>query len=104
MVEKPPPMPSRPTTPPPHLTLNTSLRGTPAAIPNKHIPVCSPGRAPAVGLSPPPPRPPPSILYPVDRFTKALETPTLYTIDPSTVAEAIEHHATQPLPDPKLVF
>ncbi|KAF2672379.1 dual specificity protein phosphatase PPS1 [Microthyrium microscopicum] len=113
IVEQAPTLPSRPTTPPPHLTLNTSLRGTPAPIPNKHIPVCSPGPTPAVSLNTPPTSPPTkiptsrsqlSLLYPVENFTKILETPVVYSIEPSTVADALEYQATQPLPDPKQVF
>jgi dual specificity MAP kinase phosphatase len=104
---------SRTSTPPPHLTLNTSTRGTPAAIPNKHLPICSPGRGPVSGLTTPPASPPSksaslsvssSILYPPESFAKLSESPPIYSIGASTLVDAIEHHATQPLPDPKHVF
>lgn len=104
-----PAMPARTATPPPHLTLNTSSRGTPAAIPNKHLPVCTPGprRLPqspasvvtrdAVVLT--------SLLSsPADQFMLLLNEPPIYSIDARTLHEALDHLATQPLPDPKSVF
>jgi dual specificity MAP kinase phosphatase len=113
IVEQAPTIPSRPTTPPPHLTLNTSVRGTPAPIPNKHIPVCSPGRAPGTGLTTPPTSPPTRnsslasvsyVLHPADPFSTVSLTPKVYAIESAKVHEALERYATQPLPDPKLVF
>jgi dual specificity MAP kinase phosphatase len=102
-------MPSRSPTPPPHLSLNTSSRGTPTAIPNKHIPVCSPGGLPAT-----PPASPPrkdslvetsSITYPPDAYcTQYSDDPPVYTITADRMAEALEHMATQPLPNPDQVF
>ncbi|KAJ4368275.1 tyrosine/serine/threonine protein phosphatase pps1 [Neocucurbitaria cava] len=103
------PMPARSPTPPPHLSLNTSSRGTPTAIPNKHIPVCSPGGLPAT-----PPASPPrqdslietsSITYPPDTYCSAYsDDPPVYTITADRMAEALEHIATQPLPNPEQVF
>lgn len=102
-------MPARSPTPPPHLSLNTSSRGTPTAIPNKHIPVCSPGGLPAT-----PPASPPrqdslietsSITYPPDTYCSAYsDDPPVYTITADRMAEALEHIATQPLPNPEQVF
>ncbi|KAF1990872.1 dual specificity protein phosphatase PPS1 [Aulographum hederae CBS 113979] len=101
----------RSSTPPPHLTLNTSSRGTPAAIPNKHIPICSPGPRPDSGLDTPPSSPPKdaliettSLLHPPDQYTKISDEPPVYEIDANTCAEALECISTQALPDPKLVF
>lgn len=104
-----PSMPGRSSTPPPHLSLNTSSRGTPAPIPNKHIPVCPPGDLPAT-----PPASPPrhdslietsSITYPPHAFcSKYSDDPPLYTITADRLAEALEHIATQPLPNPEQVF
>ncbi len=104
-----PPMPGRSASPPPHLSLNTSSRGTPAAIPNKHIPVCPPGGLPAT-----PPASPPrqdsvtetsSITYPPDAYCSLYSNdPPVYTITADRMAEAIEHLATQPLPNPEQVF
>lgn len=94
-------------TPPPvspALSLNVRPR-TPTTIPNKHIPVCPPGSAPqatspvepaGVSLT--------SLLYPPDRFKKLSKSPPIYAIDGATLAAAIDHLATQPLPDPKQVF
>lgn len=107
-----PAMPSRTATPPPHLTLNTSARGTPAAVPNKHIPVCSPGPRPAAkGLETPPASPPnskaaveqPTLSYPSD-FHQIVHDPPVYSIDADSVARAIEADSTAVLPEPKLVF
>lgn len=112
MVALPPSLPTRPQTPPPQLTLNTSAKGSPAPIPNKHLPICSPGPRPTSGLETPPASPPTkqvtihttSILSPPDRHTKVSEDPSIYSISAETLAEAIEHVSTQPLPDPKEVF
>jgi dual specificity MAP kinase phosphatase len=115
LVEHAPALPqctSRPATPPPHITLNTSIRGTPAAVPNKHIPVCSPGNAPESSAlkspisSPATPlfRPTSTILSSPDVFLKLQATPPIYSIEASTVADVLEEQATRPLPDPKRVF
>lgn len=97
-------------TPPPvsqGLTLNSRPR-TPTPIPNKHLPTCPTGPAPSFTQLP---SPPPangnylnSLLYPPDRFKKLCKEPPIYAIDASTLAAAIEHLASQPLPDPKQVF
>jgi dual specificity MAP kinase phosphatase len=106
-------MPGRSSTPPPHLTLNTSSRGTPAAVPNKHIPVCSPGPVPYRGLETPPASPPTkdsaietsSITYPPSRYcTEFSDDPPIYTINAQRTAQALEHLAAQPLPNPEHVF
>ncbi|KAF2799026.1 dual specificity protein phosphatase-like protein PPS1 [Melanomma pulvis-pyrius CBS 109.77] len=106
-------MPARSSTPPPHLTLNTSSRGTPAAIPNKHIPVCSPGPVPARGLETPPASPPSkdslietsSITHPPHTYcTEFSQDPPIFTISAQRMAQAIEHMSTQALPNPEQVF
>ncbi|KAF2429014.1 tyrosine protein phosphatase 1 [Tothia fuscella] len=112
VARAPPVLPSRTSTPPTHLTLNTSSRGTPAAVPNKHLPVCSPGPRPSHGLETPPASPPSahntlkpsSVLDPPDRFRKVVDDHPVHSIDASTLVRALEQHASQPLPDPKLVF
>ncbi|KAH7130500.1 dual specificity protein phosphatase PPS1 [Dendryphion nanum] len=115
MVARAPALPERASTPPPHLTLtlNTSSHGTPAAIPNKHIPVCSPGPVPVRGLDTPPSSPPTkesiietsSITHPpylhCDLYS---EEPPVYTITAQKLEHAFEHMATQPLPNPDQVF
>jgi dual specificity MAP kinase phosphatase len=112
IVARAPPLPARTSTPPPHLTLNTSSRGTPTAVPNKHLPICSPGPRPAHGLETPPASPPSirsvlkhtSVLNPPDRFRKIADDSPAYSIAAATLAEALKEYASQPLPDPKLVF
>ena len=110
-VARAPALPMRSSTPPPHITINTSSRGTPAAVPNKHIPVCSPGPRPS-GLETPPASPPQensvletsSKLHPPTKFERLAESPPVYSLSASSFADAIEHHATTPLPNPKQVF
>jgi dual specificity MAP kinase phosphatase len=110
IVEQAPALPSRPTTPPPHITLNTSIRGTPAAIPNKHIPVCPTGKAPSPTLITSPQTPnlasrlPKTVLSSTENFLKLQDSPDVYCIEPSTVLDALEEQASQPLPDAKRVF
>ncbi|KAF2199131.1 dual specificity protein phosphatase-like protein PPS1 [Delitschia confertaspora ATCC 74209] len=103
----------RTSTPPPHLTLNTSSRGTPAAVPNKYIPVCSPGPVPARGLDTPPASPPSrnsyietsSITYPPEACGHQYSLdPPVWTISAAKMAQALEHISTQPLPHPEQVF
>ena len=105
-------VPARSATPPPHLSLNTSSRGTPAAIPNKHIPTCSPGPQPA-GRPDTPPASPPSAtsnietssrLCPPDQYLKLSNDPPTYSITASDLAAALEYISTQALPDPRQVF
>ncbi|KAF2265694.1 dual specificity protein phosphatase-like protein PPS1 [Lojkania enalia] len=113
VVARAPPMPARSSTPPPHLTLNTSSRGTPAAVPNKHIPVCPPGPVPARTLDTPPASPPSkdsvvetsSITYPPSAHCSEFSRdPPLWTITTVKLAEALEHLSTQALPNPEQVF
>ncbi|KAF2188226.1 dual specificity protein phosphatase-like protein PPS1 [Zopfia rhizophila CBS 207.26] len=113
IVARAPPMPGRSSTPPSHLTLNTSSRGTPAAVPNKHIPVCSPGPVPARGLETPPASPPSkdslietsSITYPPDVYCNEYSRdPPVWTISGQRLAQALDHISTQPLPYPEQVF
>ena len=104
-------------TPPPLMTgisIDTSkLKAAP--IPNKHIPYCSPGPAPSIQARTPatPPASPPakhlstqpfSKLYPPDRFRKLSDSPPVYSIDALELSAALDHNATQPLPEPKQVF
>ena len=110
------PVPRQSPTPPPQesvLSLDTT-RPNSAPIPNKHIPYCSPGPAPAFQRQPPatPPDSPPtnhsilqtSLLQPADRFPRVSNHPPIYSINVSTLAAASNQLATQILPDPKLVF
>lgn len=82
-------------------------------IPNKHIPVCPPGPTPVEKPDTPPQSPPSkeltlqprSLLYPPDNYKQlSAGTSTIYEIDASGVAAALDHIAGQPLPDPSQVF
>ena len=96
------------------LTLDTTKFNS-APIPNKHIPYCSPGPAPALQSRAPatPPASPPSkyqsvhtfsVLHPTDKFQKLFDNPPVYSIDAATISLALSTAASQPLPDPRLVF
>ncbi|KAI9836420.1 MAG: hypothetical protein M1819_001451 [Sarea resinae] len=115
VVARPPaPVRQSPTPPPlpPTLTLNTSSRGIPVPVPNKHIPVCPTGPSPAQTPATPPASPPTkhlsiqtsSILHPTENYLRIIDSPPVYSIDPPTLAAALDHIATQPLPEPKQVF
>lgn len=106
-------VPDRSTTPPPHINLNTSSRGSPSAVPNKHIPVCPPGPVPVQGLETPPSSPPSktallqtsSLLYTPDTQGHLFsQDPPLYYLNGNKLAAALEHSATQPLPNASYVF
>ncbi|KAB5585392.1 hypothetical protein GE09DRAFT_25018 [Coniochaeta sp. 2T2.1] len=82
-------------------------------VPNKHIPACPPGPVPHDELNAPPPSPPGpedehsphSLLFPPDNHVRLQSGPySLYRIDAAGVADALDHLARQPLPDPSLVF
>ncbi|KAI9894588.1 MAG: tyrosine/serine/threonine protein phosphatase pps1 [Vezdaea aestivalis] len=103
----------QPTPPPPLsapiLTLNTSSKAVPV-VPNKHLPICSPGSPPTLTPETPPASPPkyqniqPSLLHPPTRYPLRCKSPPVYSIDSSALSAALHHNASQPLPDPKLVF
>ncbi|USW57370.1 Putative tyrosine-specific protein phosphatase [Septoria linicola] len=103
----------RASTPPPQLSLNTTLRGTPAPVPNKHLPFCSPGPRPASsGLDTPPASPPSptqlietsSLTYPPNGFEKVSNDPPMYSISAEKLSLSLNHLASQPLPATKQVF
>lgn len=114
MVARASAIPERTTTPPPHLILNTTSHGTPTAIPNKHLPVCSPGPIPAQSPDTPPPDSPPtqdgvieasSITHPPHvHCLPYTQDPPIYTITAKKLEMAIEYMSTQPLPNPDQVF
>lgn len=96
------------------LSLNTSVRGTPAAIPNKHLPTCSPGPRPSghrlsSPVTPSPSSPPQlietsSLLHPPDRYSKISARPSIYALGADQLSAALDHAASQLLPDPSHVF
>ena len=108
-------------TPPPLasavLTIDISkFKSSKPAVPNKHIPYCSPGPAPNGFLpqspSTPPDSPPTkhsdppllSILYPAEKHTRINDSPPVYSISASTLASAMEQYATTPMSEAKQVF
>ncbi|KAI8407273.1 hypothetical protein FOFC_12708 [Fusarium oxysporum] len=109
----PPHRPSSTITPP--LSLESSSSSTSPCsvpVPNKHLPICPTGPARPDEPDTPPPSPPSqdqlqqtSALYPLDGF-KRLESGELsiYELDASSVAQALDVASRQPLPDPALVF
>ncbi|EDN93732.1 hypothetical protein SS1G_09599 [Sclerotinia sclerotiorum 1980 UF-70] len=85
----------------------------PIPIPNKHLPVCPTGPAPAEKPDTPPHSPPTkelslpqrSLLYPpVNYKSRYVDSSIIYEIDAAGVTAALEHLASQPLPDPSQVF
>ena len=109
-------LPARTATPPPTLSINTSNRGTPAAVPNKHIPFCSPGPRPHSRQLDTPPHSPPSphhhptettsLTHPPTAYPKISHegSPLLYSITAQQLSHALDHLATQPLPAARQVF
>ena len=82
-------------------------------VPNKHLQSLSPGLPPPQAPDTPPESPTTrrssltnlsSPLYPPGRFHVALQSPAVYAIDIDHLAAAIEHCASQSLPDAKAVF
>lgn len=99
----------------PVLTLDgiNTASACPLPIPNKHLPICPPGPAPAAKPDTPPASPPSkhdeipthSILYPPDRYTALSSTSTkIYTIDAAGVAAALDYISAQHLPESSDVF
>ncbi|RAL00929.1 tyrosine/serine/threonine protein phosphatase PPS1 [Aspergillus ibericus CBS 121593] len=98
------------TPPPTGLTPALSLNRTSSPIPNKHIPVCPTGPSPVSSHTPPSATrdktvdQTSSLLYPPDGFLRLTQSPPLYSIDLKTLTASLEYLASQPLPDPSLVF
>ncbi|KAK4101959.1 hypothetical protein N658DRAFT_485807 [Parathielavia hyrcaniae] len=94
------------------ITLDTHPAQCPVPVPNKHIPVCPPGRIPQQEPSTPPPSPGKeedqrqrSLLYPPYKYPCVEMGPfRLYKLDADDVAVALDHIGRQPLPDPAQVF
>lgn len=113
ILARPEPLTARTSTPPPHLSINTSQRGTPATVPNKHLPYCSPGPHPSPRQLDTPPSSPPSpthlvettsLTHPPAAYSRLSDEPPIYAISADQLALALDHLATQPLPPPKSVF
>lgn len=103
------------TPPPPSLGPAVTLKRTSSPVPNKHIPACPTGPSPARTLdslvhaksslaktaSVPQTS---SLLYPPDHFERISSALPVYSIDATTLHDALHHLAAQPLPDPNLMF
>ncbi|KAJ0425547.1 hypothetical protein BJY00DRAFT_298587 [Aspergillus carlsbadensis] len=103
--------PLRHTTPPPgSVSPALSLNRTSSPVPNKHLPVCPTGPSPLPSrTSSPVPREDVTLaasspLHPPDAFPKISDLPPLYSIEIEIMEAAVKHAASQPLPDPNLVF
>ena len=111
VVQQTPLRPSR--SPPPGLSIETPKLKA-GAVPNKHIPYCSPGPAPSTQSPATPPATPPtpeskeafttSILYPATSYPKISSDPLIYWLDAASVHKALTHISTSPLADTQLVF
>lgn len=81
-------------------------------VPNRFLPYCPPGNAPSPQLTPPssPPQKntavfkPSSLLHPPHNHRKLLKSPPIYGLDSDSLAQALNHAAEQPLPNPSNVF
>ena len=98
-----------PTPPPTSISPALNLNRSPSPVPNKHIPICPTGPSPVAQSE----RASPvaarhaqtsSLLYPPDNFTQVPTEHIVYSIDAETLAAALDHLASQPLPDPNNVF
>ncbi|KAI5197766.1 tyrosine protein phosphatase 1 [Aureobasidium subglaciale] len=100
-------------------SINTSVRGKPTAVPNKHLPdTCSPGPTPTKlqqqQLETPPGSPGtpnnqqvvdiPSLLVEATKYPRVSDSPPIYALTAQELHEALDHTASRPLPDTKTVF
>lgn len=100
------------TPPPSPLPSALNVNRRPSPVPNKHIPVCPTGPSPAENSSlesPVPkthPEQPSSLLYPPDAFVRISQgpSPAVFAIEAETLAAALSHAASQPMPDPAQMF
>jgi dual specificity MAP kinase phosphatase len=100
----------RHTTPPPtSISPPLNLSKSPSPAPHKHVPAHPPdpslvaqfeSRAATDGKD----AQQSSLLYPPDGFSRVTSLPPVYSIDAETLAAALDHLASQPLPDPNHVF
>jgi dual specificity MAP kinase phosphatase len=105
---------STPTPPPSHgPTLNLNTKNSEhVPVPNKHIPICSPGEPPHTAPATPPSSPPTnkailqtsSLLFPPDQYPVLSESPNVRALTAKQLTEALDHLSTQPLPDAGQVF
>lgn len=97
-----------PTPPSSPIPSGLTVNRRPSPIPNKHIPVCPTGPVPHTQVAPvsSPNDQPSSLLSPPDEQMRIgrPSSPAVYAIDGGKLAAAIAHQASQPLPDPSLMF
>ena len=112
VIARQPALLERSATPPSHLAINTSPIGSPVAVPNKHLPICSPGPRSFPGLETPPASPPAretvaesaSLQGYFERSDQLSGEPPVYSVSAQGLAVGLERLASQPMPEPKLVF
>ncbi|KAF9888713.1 tyrosine/serine/threonine protein phosphatase pps1 [Aspergillus nanangensis] len=98
------------TPPPGGISPSLNLNRSSSPIPNKHLPICPPGPSPITSQTTSPTArddtttQPSSLLYPPDAFLRVSDSPPVYSIDAVALSAAVQHFASQPLPDPNLVF
>ena len=94
------------------LAISTSPISSSVAVPNKHLPICSPGPRPIPGLETPPASPPAretvaesaSLQGYFERSDQLSGEPPVYSVNAQGLAAGLERLASQPMPEPKLVF
>lgn len=102
----------RHSTPPPSIASALTVNRRSSPVPNKHLPACPTGPSPSEPVRPESPvlrttdGQPSSILYPPDGFARIScpPSPTIYGIDAETLSAALDHQASQPLPDPSQMY
>ncbi|KAB8225254.1 hypothetical protein BDV33DRAFT_163926 [Aspergillus novoparasiticus] len=98
------------TPPPTGISPALSLNRNPSPIPNKHLPFCPEGPTPIITHNASPLHKEEvtdqtsSLLYPPDSYKQLSSSPAVYSIDAVTLEAALDHWASQPLPDPSKVF
>ncbi|OGM43442.1 putative protein tyrosine phosphatase Pps1 [Aspergillus bombycis] len=98
------------TPPPTGISPALSLNRNPSPIPNKHLPICPAGPTPVISQNASPFHKEEvtdhtsSLLYPPDNYKQLSSSPAVYSIDAVGLESALDHWASQPLPDPSKVF
>ncbi|KAL1303452.1 hypothetical protein AAFC00_006840 [Neodothiora populina] len=104
---------SRSSTPTDIQSINSSSRGVPVPIPNKHLPACPTGPQPKSHQLATPPESPrrsrsiietSSLLSSPNDYPKLSDSLSIYALTGKELHDALDHIAAQPLPDPKEVF
>ena len=112
VIARQPALLERSATPPSSLAINTSPISSPVPVPNKHLPICSPGPRPVPGLETPPASPPvrdvtadaASSQDYFERSSALVENPPVYSVSAQGLVEGLERLASLPMPEPRLVF